>query len=127
MTTSAMQARAERYIDAYNRLDIDGMLAELHERIVFRNFSNGALTLQTEGKSAFRAQAEQAKTLFKTREQKILSATVRDGKLRIEIRYTGILATDLPNGWKTDQRIEMSGHSMFGFEDGKIISIDDVA
>ncbi|KER10126.1 MAG: hypothetical protein HY22_07650 [[Candidatus Thermochlorobacteriaceae] bacterium GBChlB] len=127
MTTSAMQSAAERYIDAYNRFDIDSMLAELHERVVFRNCSNDELTCQTEGKAAFRAQAEQAKALFKTREQKILSATERDGKLRIEIRYTGILGSDLPNGWKADQRIEMSGYSIFGFEDGKIISLDDVA
>jgi ketosteroid isomerase-like protein len=67
------QRLVEAYVEAYNRFDVDGMLAVLHPDIDFTNYADGVVTLETHGLTAFRAAAEQAKAVFASRQQ-----TVRD-------------------------------------------------
>lgn len=43
----------------------------------------------------------------------------------VEIDYTAVVATDLPNGWTAGQKLAFSGASAFQVKNGKIVSIVD--
>jgi hypothetical protein len=118
----------ENYIRAYNGFDVEKMLRDMDERIVFRNIANGAVNLETNGVDEFRTQAEQAKTLFSQREQKITKLNFADDdEAEVEIAYRATLAVDLPNGLQTGSRIEIAGKSIFRFAGDKIIEIEDIS
>jgi hypothetical protein len=117
----------ENYIRAYNSFDIEAMSADLHDAIVFKNISNGEITLELKGIGAFRNQAEQVVNLFAEREQKIENFSFGEDFCEIEIDYRATLAADLPNGLKTGDKINLEGKSIFRFDDGKIIEIQDIS
>nr|WP_305050632.1 hypothetical protein [Elizabethkingia bruuniana] len=52
------------YINAYNQFDIPGMVANLHDNIIFKNIQDGETNLLLQGKKEFRQQAELTKTLL---------------------------------------------------------------
>ncbi len=120
-------AAIESYIRAYNSFDIENMLSNLHENIEFKNISNGEVNLTTNGLTEFKTQAEQAKSIFSKREQKLTNLHLDENKVEVEISYTGILAVDLPNGLKSGSRIELNGQSIFTFQGDKIIKIEDIS
>lgn len=115
----------ENYIAAYNNFNSDGMLRDLHDEIVFENIANGQVNLQTRGKDEFSTQAETAKKLFKQREQKVLDIQFDDKTAKVHIDFTGILSDDPANGPQAGASINMTGDSVFVFEEGKIIRITD--
>jgi hypothetical protein len=117
----------ENYVDAYNNCDVENMLKDLHERIIFRNISGGAVNLQTNGIDEFRKQAEEAKNLFSQREQKIKGLKFGESQAEAEILYRGRLAVDLPNGLRAGSEIALDGKSIFRFAGDKIIEIDDIS
>lgn len=119
--------KIQNYIEAYNNFDVEKMLTDLHENIVFKNISNEEVNLTTTGISAFQTQAEQAKNLFSKREQKITEIAFKDDSVEVEIYYCGVLAVDLSNGLKADDKIELEGKSIFRFEGEKIIEITDIS
>ena len=87
------------YINAYNQFDIPGMVANLHDNIVFKIFRMEKPICFT-GKKEFRQQAELTKTYFKERQQNITSVKHSEDHTEIEIDYYAVLATDMPNGLK---------------------------
>lgn len=118
----------ENYVDAYNDFDIENMLKDMDERVVFRNISGGTVNLQTNGIDEFRKQAESAKELFSQREQKITGLKFGESQAEAEISYRGTLAVDLPEGLKAGSEIVLDGKSIFRFTAGdKIIGIDDIS
>jgi ketosteroid isomerase-like protein len=127
METHIRQQLIEQYIQAYNAMDVAGMLAILHRDITFQNISNGEVNLSTQGIDAFKAQAEQAVQLFRERRQTITGMDIKDNEAQVQISYRGIIAQDLPNGWKAGDKLEMAGQSVFRFQDGKISSITDIS
>lgn len=90
------------YINAYNQFDIPGMVANLHDNIVFKNIQDGETNLLLQGKKEFRQQAELTKTYFKERQQNITSVKHSEDRTEIEIDYYAVLATDMPNGLKKE-------------------------
>lgn len=122
-----LQKVIENYIQAYNQFDIEGMLTDLHEDVVFENISEGILTLRTEGIDEFHTQAEKAMNCFSQREQIIRNWDIQLDKVVIDIDYKATLATDLPNGMKQGDILQISGQSEFVFEEDKIIKIVDRA
>jgi hypothetical protein len=52
---------------------------------------------------------------------------IKDNEAQVQISYRGIIAQDLPNGWKAGDKLEMAGQSVFRFQDGKISSITDIS
>ncbi|WP_202618985.1 nuclear transport factor 2 family protein [Paenibacillus sp. EZ-K15] len=120
-----MKDIVEKYVRAYNSFDIEGMIALLHEEIEFRNSSSGSVDVETKGIEKFREIAEKSKSLFSYRCQTIVGYSLEDDKVQVEIDYEGILATDLPNGMKAGERIQMKGKSIFEFRDEKIAVIED--
>lgn len=117
----------ESYIDAYNNFDVENMLKDLDEQVIFRNVSGGEVNLTTRGIDELRHQAEQAKALFSQREQKITGIKFGDAEVEVEISYDGTIAADLPNGLRAGSRIELNGKSIFRFAGDKIIGIEDVS
>ena len=115
------------YIEAYNRFDVDGMVADLHDEVVFKNITNGEVNLTTTGKESFRQQAEQAKQYFSQREQHVTDWQVADNRVEVLIDYTGVAAIDFPNGLKPGDTLQMQGKSVFQLEGGKILSIEDIS
>jgi ketosteroid isomerase-like protein len=115
------------YIEAYNRFDVDGMVADLHDEVVFRNIANSEVNLTTTGKESFRQQAEQAKQYFSEREQRVTDWQVADNRVEILIDYTAVAAIEFPNGLKSGDALQMQGKSVFQLEGGKILSIEDIS
>ena len=116
-----------RYIDAYNRMNVQAMLDCLSDDVRFINRSNGETTNETHGIEAFRALAEQGVQLFAEREQTILDCIAIDDRAAVRIGYRAKVKTDLPNGWKAGQEVKMTGTSFFMISEGKISEVIDAS
>jgi len=127
METVAAKQLIETYLEAYNRFDVAGMLAPLHENVVFSNISNGEVSLTTTGKAAFRQQAEQATRYFSTREQRVTDWQVSGPRVEVAIAYSAVAAIEFPNGLKPGDTLQLQGRSVFEIENGRIISIEDIS
>ncbi len=117
----------KNYVDGYNQFDIDKMVADFDDNIVFENIQNGETNMSLKGLTAFRQQAEQAKTYFTERTQTIKSFVHNDDTTEIEIDYNAILDIDFPNGLKKGQELNLVGKSIFEFSGDKIIKLKDVS
>ena len=113
------------YVNSYNSFDIDGMIKDLDENVVFENVTNGKVDLRTEGIDEFKKQAESAKQYFQHRKQIIDSWEFNNSTVEIKINYNAILAIDFPNGLKKGDTLELNGISKFEFENDRIIKIKD--
>lgn len=125
MDNTKEKSLIQRYVDAYNAFDIDGMTALLHEEIEFRNISNGEVEVETKGITEFRELAEQSKDIFSERCQTIKQFTTLPNKIEIEIDYEATVAMDLPIGLKAGENLKLEGKSIFEIKDGKLIVIED--
>jgi hypothetical protein len=117
----------EKYLDAYNVFDIDGMMSVIHPEIDFKNVSGGEVNASASGSDEFRKLAEQSKGLFSKRKQTITKFETNDDLAFIGIDYEGVLAVDLPNGTKAGETLRLTGRSEFAFRDGKIYRITDIS
>jgi len=122
---TAMRALIDRYLDAYNRLDVEGMLATVHPQVVFENVAGGAVTVRTEGIAELRRLAERTRPLFARRRQTITSYAESNGVARVGIAFEGVFALDLPNGVRAGQVLALDGRSEFRVHDGLLIHIAD--
>jgi hypothetical protein len=117
----------ENYIHSYNSFDVEGMLKDLHQEVVFENISDGQVNVSLKGIDAFKKQAEAARAYFSQREQRIKAWVFRDEAVSIDIEYRGRLAMDLPNGAKAGETIQLKGQSVFEFKEGQISRIQDIS
>ena len=115
----------ENYVNSYNNFDIEGMIQDLDQDIIFENYTGDTLDLKIEGLDGFIKQAESATSFFKERQQTITSWQFDNDLVRITIDYEGILAVDLPNGMKSGDTLQLKGVSEFTFKGNKISSIKD--
>jgi hypothetical protein len=115
------------YIDGYNQFDIDKMVVDFDDNIIFENIQNAQTNMSLTGMMAFRQQAEQAITFFTERTQRIKSFRHFDNSTEIEIDYNAMLAMDFPNGLKKGQILNLSGKSIFVFESDRIIKLTDIS
>lgn len=115
----------ESYVNAYNAFDVDGMVKDVHPDVVFENITNDEVNLTTKGSQAFKAQAEKAKSYFSHRKQSIQSWHFDRTSVKIQIDYNAILAIDLPNGMKKGDTLQLSGESVFEFQNDLIVKIQD--
>lgn len=115
----------EHYLLAYNRFDIDAMLAVLAHNVRFENHSGGQLTMVTEGIDAFGELARQSAPLFREREQRLLELTFKDDVALASIGWRGVFAQDMPDGPGAGTELALQGRSEFTFEGGRIVRIID--
>lgn len=127
MKSAEMRTLVDRYIDAYNRMDIPAMLLTVHPDVVFKNISGGSVNASANGIAELRALAEQSLPLFTERHQDIFSFETNETQAVVSIGFRAVVANDLPNGLKKGQVINLSGHSEFEFRDGAISKITDIS
>jgi hypothetical protein len=120
-----MRALIDRYIDAYNRMDVDAMLAPVHSEVIFENYAAGQLTVRVAGIHELRHLAESSRGLFSARRQTVTAYSEAAGVAYVQIFFEGTFAIDLPNGVRAGQRIAMPGRSEFRERDGLLIHIAD--
>ncbi len=120
------QALINRYVQAYNAFDIEGMIKTVSDNIEFENISHGVVNAYSKGVNEFRELAEQGQFLFTSREQNITAMEEIDDQIITQISYRGVLSVDLPNGLKVGETFALEGKSIFSFKEGKISRIQDV-
>ena len=125
MSNSSMKDLIDRYLIAYNSFDVDGMLSLLSKDVRFENYSSDQLTAATSGVDEFRQLAEQSKSLFSEREQRIIGLEFGHDSATAIIAYRGKLATDIPNGPPAGTVLDLQGKSEFSFSHGQISKIVD--
>ncbi len=115
----------ERYIQAYNQFDVEGMIKDLHQDVVFENYSGNELSLSIKGIDEFKNQAETSKGYFSKREQEISNWVIKGDVIEVGINFRATLAIDFPNGMKAGNELSLNGKSIFQFSEGKIVRITD--
>ncbi|MBU1235438.1 MAG: nuclear transport factor 2 family protein [Gammaproteobacteria bacterium] len=127
MKSSEMRALVEKYIDAYNRMDVAAMLLVVHPDVEFRNISGGSVNASAKGIAELRALAEQSLPLFSERHQDVLSFNSTETQAVASIGFRAVIAHDLPNGLKKGQVLKLTGRSEFEFCNGAISKITDIS
>ena len=117
----------QNYIDGYNQFDIDKMLTDFDDTVIFENIQNGDINMSLSGIIALRQQAEQAKNYFSVRKQTIKSFKHSEDETEIEVDYFAVLAMDFPNGLKSGQELNLIGKSIFKFSANKITKLTDIS
>ena len=113
------------YVEAYNRKDIEGMMACLADDVIFEHLTNGHPVMMLAGKPAFREQAEKAANLFSQRRQTLRDRTVADDVISVKIDYTATLAVGL-DGKEAGETISQQSHSVFVLQDRLISKLIDI-
>lgn len=127
MNSADMRVLIERYISAYNRMNVAEILPTLHPDVEFRDISGGIVNASTIGIAEFKELAEQSLALFSERHQDIL-AFEATGKLAVaSIGFRAVVANDLPNGLKKGQVLSLTGRSEFEFLGELIAKITDIS
>lgn len=126
MKEKRMKQIIDEYITDYNNFNIEGMIKNIHRDMVFKNIARGEVTIELNGKIAFKTQIEQAFGLFKKREMKIIEQIFDKDGVKNRIDFKGVLAVDIPDGPKKYDLIKLQYNTNFQFKEGKIISIEDV-
>ena len=119
------RALIERYVAAYNALDVPGMLALLDPEVTFENVSGGQVTAAAHGREEFQALANHAATLFTSRCQTIRQYVATADGARVEIAYEGVLAADLGPELRAGTTLRLTGQSTFAIRDGRIVRLVD--
>ena len=115
------------YIQGYNEFDVDQMVIDFDENIIFKNIQNGETNMTLIGLQEFVKQAEQAKSYFSVRRQTIKSFRYLEDEMEIEIDYFAVLAINLSNGLKEGQALNLKGKSVFKFMGNKISELTDIS
>lgn len=117
----------KNYLEGYNQFDVEKMVADFDENIVFENIQNGVPTITLIGQKDFIQQAEKAKSIFSIRTQVVKTFVHQGNQVEVEIDYSAILGMDFPNGLKKGQELNLAGKSIFEFEGQKIIKLTDIS
>lgn len=122
-----MKQIIDEYIKAYNEFNVDEMLRNVHEDVELKSTTNGEVNVQLKGITTLKNQAEQSLTLFKKREMKIIEQLINGNTVENKIAFKGVIGVDFPDGSvKSGELVKLEGKSIFQFEKGKIILIEDV-
>jgi hypothetical protein len=122
-----MRTLVDRYIDAYNRMNVDEMLLTVHPEVEFRNIAGGVVNASASGVAALKALAQHALALFSERHQDILTFEADRSRAVAGIAFRAVVANDLPNGLKKGHVMHLTGRSEFEFRDRTISSITDIS
>lgn len=125
MGDPTMKDLIERYLAAYNSFDVDGMLSLLSQDVRFENYSGDRLTASADGIDEFRQLAEQSRSLFSEREQRITDLELSGNCAVATIAYRGTLAADMPDGPPAGTILDLEGKSEFSFGNGLVTRIVD--
>ena len=91
MKQEEIKEAIDRYMDAYNKYDIDAMIQVLASDIRFENVSGGEVNAKTSGKTEFEALARQSARLFASRKQTVKNIKIVGDQAFVEIELKGFL------------------------------------
>ena len=117
--------RIESYINDYNRKDIDAMLVNFADDVIFESVSNTSGVIKVNNKKELSELAFMSVEYFSERRQSVLSWVIDDEQIAIEINYWCKIAKDLPNGKKAGEEMTLRGASFFTFKEGLITRLVD--
>lgn len=89
-----------KYVEAYTQMDVENMIADFSDDIIFQNVMNGEKTMELQGIEEFKKQAIDALSYFSERNQFIESITHTQSSTEIVINYRAVAAMDFPSGLK---------------------------
>lgn len=113
MNAEEMRKLVDRYVDAYSRMDIAGMLSTDHGG-----------SKRCRGVESARRTVD---PLSSERRQDTLSFETRPTAAIASIAFRAVLATDLPNGLQEGQVLTLSGRTECRFREGVISEVVDIA
>ena len=117
-----------KYVKAYNEMNVESMITDFADEILFLNVMNAEKTMELQGIEEFKKQAIEALSYFSEREQSIETMIHKYNSTEIVISYKAIAAMDFPNGLKKGDEINLEGRSVFEFStDGKIVRLTDIS
>ena len=67
MKEKFMKKIVEQYFKAYNEFNLNGMIENIHNDLIFKTIVNGEITYELNGKYAFKEQIKQAFAIFKNK------------------------------------------------------------
>ena len=114
-----------KFIDAYNKFDVDAMLALLHSDIRFMDIQDSKVAAKLKGKTEFEVLARQSAQLFRERKQTIKLLEADAEKVVVEVSFTGVFDKDTTEGPLAGDEVVLSGRSEYLVRDGLIVSIMD--
>lgn len=120
-----LPAIVHTYLDAYNRKDVEALVACVAESIVFEHVSNAGSGVRVEGRSAFADLATHGAALFATRHQAVRTAVVDGDRVALEVDWTGVPAVDL-GAMAAGVPVTLRGASFLTIADGRLIRIVDI-
>lgn len=115
----------DQYTLHHNAFHVKELVDLFTDDCVFQNMTNTAGVVECQGKAELTSMTEQSKGFFKTRHQAIKNWIIGENSIAIETEFTGVLACDLENGFKTGDTLTIQGVSIFEFENGKIKRLTD--
>lgn len=123
MNNQQKEALITKYINAYNKKDIDEMLKLVTWDVVFLSVSGDKVNVEIYGKSSFKELMKNSMGLFRKRNMIIKSITFADGKVIVETRLEAVFAANLENGIKKGDKLKVDGYSEFEFRYNLISNI----
>ncbi len=118
----------EKYIEAYNNFDVNGMLENMCDNIIFQNISGGEINIETTSKIELITQMIKSRDIFSERTQTINSIEEEAGEYIVDIHFKGTWAVDMPPvGVSAGDISEMNCESRFLIENGQIVRLIDVS
>lgn len=126
MKEKLMKRITDEYVKSFNEFDVDGMLRNIHRDVVFKNIAGEEVTVELNGRIAFKNQINQPVELFEKREMEIIGQKFGEDMVENHVAFKGVLAVDIPDGPKKHELIKLQYTTIFKFKEGKIISIEDI-
>lgn len=116
-----------KYVKAYNEMNVESMITDFADEILFLNVMNGEKTMELQGIEEFKRQAVEALSYFSERQQSIASLTHNSSCTKITINYKAVAAMDFSSRLKKGDEINIQGKSIFEFStNGKIVRLTDI-
>ncbi len=125
MDPAARRDLVNRYVAAYNSLDVEAMMRTIHPRIEFENVSSGEVNATAVGAEEFRGLAERTAGLFARRTLRIDAFSASGEGAVAEVTWEAVLASDIPEVGSEGDTLRLRGRSEFEFSDGRIVRLVD--
>lgn len=124
----ALPEVVRNYIDAYNRMDVDALLACVTDDVRFENHCNShASSLILHGRAALAELARQSVAIFSERQQTVEDAVVAGDRVALRIAFRGTVAAKPPEGWTGGQELALNGCTFLTLRENRISAIIDMS
>lgn len=111
------------FIEAYNTRDVEGMLADVTDDVMYRHYCDAGVLFKAGDKGEFEAALHDDLSAFEHRTQMVKTSMTMLGSTVLTTQFDALVAKDLSNGWTAGQSITLPAASEFQFSDDKIANI----